>query len=211
MKETNLVKILGTVMDCSADIMMVKTTDRTFRGDEYSELHEVHADNHGFKPEDRVQFFGELKTTEGAFGPKTIIAADKNTLKKALKKDADVNIAKIIGRNPQAFQFFPRAEGKMAFGNLLVLTGEENNAQFHRGVFFGNLAHLFSRMCSKNSIVQLIGRIKNREYTDQEGESRTMLEIMTDPDRTKVLKRGVTVDEFADYDPTVGKAETMPI
>lgn len=200
MKQINVVKMCGDVLEVSEDVMKLKTIERTFNGNEYEEIHTVYCDNHGQKKGDRVKFFGSLKTIKSNLGPQTIIDADKTTLAKATKKEKSCNVAKIVGKAPQTFQFFPRAEGKMAFGNLLLLTGEETDgAQFHRGVFFGQIAHYFSRMCNRNSIVQMIGRIRNREYVDNDGESRTMLEVIVDPDQTKVLKRGKVVDEFADY------------
>lgn len=201
-KNVNLVKLLGDVVDVNSDILRIKTNETDFAGTDYEEFHEVHCNGHGKKVGDRVLLYGHMKTIDTELGPKTVIFSAAENMTKAMKKDKSKNIAKVVGMNPFSFQFFPRAEGKQAFGNLLIVSDidkDTNKGQFHRGVMFGNLATMFSRACTKRSIVSIIGRLKNREYKTDTGY-RTILEIMVDDDQGKILRRGEIIDEFADFE-----------
>jgi hypothetical protein len=193
--EFNGVRLIGTVKTVVENKALIETVNVGSDGQEYSEIHVVEGDFSKFEGK-RVNIIGRLATVDTEDGRReTIIQAQVIT--KAKKGEPDQNIAKFVGNAARSFQYFPRtADGKMAFGNLLLVNGPEDKPQFVATKAFGHLANSLNRGAVRGSKVQVVGPIRYREY-EQDGESRTALEIVAQPDLTKVLKVAKVEDPFA--------------
>ena len=190
----NAVKLVGTVEAIEGDRALFLTKNTSQDGTVYEERHVVESDK--LEVGKRYLIVGQLATVGEQGERETIIIALKAT--KAKKTDADQNIAKVVGRMAQSFQYFGRTEGgKVAFGNALMVTGPEDSPQFHRGVTFGNLANRLDREAKRGAIIQIVGPIRNRPYM-QNGEEKVSVEVIGQPDLTKVLKPAQINDPFAD-------------
>ncbi len=194
--EFNGVRLIGDVQTVVANRALVKTSNVASDGTEYSELHVVEGDFGKFEGK-KVNIIGKLATVdvEDEGRRETIIQAQ--VVAKAKKGEMDQNIAKFVGNAARGFQYFPRtADGKMAFGNLLLVNGPQDSPQFVQTKAFGHLANSLNRGAVRGSTVQVVGPIRYREY-EQDGEARTALEIVAQPDLTKVLKVAKIEDPFA--------------
>jgi len=188
----NKLILAGELIQKNDEVILMSTTETSSDGREFTEEHEVHVDKKVmFKVGDRIRVMGRLERSEDNI---TIIKAiDKITKHEG---EDDMNAARITGKAHRTFEFYPRDAGRAALGNILVTV---DNTIF-RGVAFGHLAHTLHRGCTKGSEVQLEGRLRTREYQDREGDMQSMLEIVADPDFTRVIKRAAIVDRFAELE-----------
>jgi hypothetical protein len=193
--EFNGVRLIGTVQTVVENRALIETVNVSSDGKEYAELHVVEGDFAKLEGK-KVNVIGQLSTVDTEEGRReTIVQAQVVT--KAKKGEIDQNIAKFVGNAARGFQYFPRtADGKMAFGNLLLVNGPQETPQFVQTKAFGHLANSLNRGATRGSTVQVVGPIRYREY-EQDGEARTALEIVAQPDLTKVLKVAKVEDPFA--------------
>jgi hypothetical protein len=187
--EFNGVKLVGDVLALSPTGILLETKSET---GEFSETHEVLVKPKkalkALKEGMRISLFGTLEQIE----KRTKIVADTKSITECDGEEY-VNIARLIGRTAGTFQYYAPSYGKRAFGNLLVEVG----GTLFRSVLFAALATGFDRMCKRNSTVQVQGRMRKREFSNTAGDIDSMLEIIADPDETKVLAIAQTVDPFA--------------
>lgn len=190
----NKLILAGEIVE-KGDVIMMTTTEFSSDGREFTEDHEIHfakkKDSASIKAGDKIRVMGHLKRNDDNITIIEILSPPEKH-----EDDDDLNVARIVGKAHRTFEFYPRAEGRVALGNLLVTV--ENT--IYRGVAFGHLAHTLHRNCSKGSDVQLEGRLRTREYEDRDGDMQSMLEIVADPDFTKVLKKAAIVDRFEQYE-----------
>lgn len=104
-----------------------------------------------------------------------------------------VNIGRLVGTTAGALRYLPATETQAALANALVDTG---NGLF-RVVLFEPQASLWYRLCKRNSEVFCQGRIQYRGYTDRNGDNQSMLELVADPDYTRIVSVPKANTEFA--------------
>ena len=92
-----------------------------------------------------------------------------------------------------ALHYLPATESQAALANALVDTG---NGLF-RVVLFEPQASLWYRLCKRNSEVFCQGRVQHRGYTDRNGDQQSMLELVADPDYTRIVSVPKANAEFA--------------
>ena len=188
----NGIKLVGDVLAVSSTGLLMETKSQT---GEFSETHEVLVKPKkalkALKEGMRIKLFGTLDQID----KRTKIVADAKSITECDADEGYVNLAKLIGRTAGTFQYYAPSFGKQAFGNLLI----EVKGTLFRSVLFAALATGFDRICKRNSIVQVQGRLRKREFSNNDGNTDSMLEIIADPDETKVLKVAVSVDEFAEW------------
>ena len=97
--------------------------------------------------------------------------------------DGYVNIGRLVGTTAGALRYLPATENQAALANALVDTG---NGLF-RVVLFEPHASLWYRLCKRNSEVFCQGRVQHRGYTDRNGDQQSMLELVADPDYTRIV------------------------
>jgi single-stranded DNA-binding protein len=103
------------------------------------------------------------------------------------------NIGRLVGTTAGALRYLPATESQAALANALVDTG---NGLF-RVVLFEPQASLWYRLCKRNSEVFCQGRIQHRGYTDRNGDQQSMLELVADPDYTRIISVPKANAEFA--------------
>jgi len=200
----NKLFLAGMVTGKNKSSVTMETTETTATGD-YTETHEVMAPAKLSKEVEvgnRYKVTGQLARTEDNI---TVIVADK--FEQHPDSELDLNACRITGKAHRSFEFYPRTDSQAAFGNLLV-SNEENPQLIVRGVAFQHLGHALDREAKRGSTVQIQGRIRHRPYEAQ-GEKRKMLEIICDPDFTKVLEKAVVVDLFAEEAPAEPEAAAI--
>jgi len=196
-QEFNAVKITGTV-GTQVENRALIVTENTSGEKIFQEHHVVELDDGvSLKEGKRVTVVGKFQTVEAQSGEtETIIRALKIT--KPAKDTPDQNIARVIGKAIGSFKYFPRTEGgKVAFGNLRMVTGEKDAPTYHQSVAFGNLANRLDRNAKHGAIIQIQGPVRYRPF-NKDGIERTATEVVAMPDVTKVLVEAKVNDPFAD-------------
>jgi len=107
--------------------------------------------------------------------------------------DGYCNIGRLVGTTAGALRYLPATENQAALANALVDTG---NGLF-RVVLFEPQASLWYRLCKRNSEVFCQGRVQHRGYTDRNGDQQSMLELVADPDYTRIVSVPKANAEFA--------------
>lgn len=139
-------------------------------------------------------------TLEDDGGIKTIIAIEE--MKKAKKATPDMNVGRLCGTMYNSFDLLDSNPDRKTMGWGLVQVGD----QLYRFVAFSGLAHRLANgnsrhpAAKKGAEIQVQGRLRIREY-GAEGNIRKMVEIVADPDWTKVTKEAEIIDVFADEMP----------
>jgi hypothetical protein len=189
--EFNGVKLVGDVLALSPTGILLETKSET---GEFSESHEVLVKPKkalkALKEGMKISLFATLEQIE----KRTKIVADTKSITEVDGDEDYVNIARLIGRTAGTFQYWAPSYGKRAFGNLLV----EVKGTIFRSVLFAACATGFDRICKRDSTVQVQGRLRKREFSNNAGDLDSMLEIIADPDETKVLAIAQTIDPFAE-------------
>jgi hypothetical protein len=200
-KDMNLTRLAGTVISNGKGGFGLSITEVNRNGNEFvTELQIAGSLPKGLKKGDRVEVWAQFLQGD-----------DKITRLVPVKIEAatggDLNAAKIIGRAARPFEYFDGSRGN-PFGNLLLRVG----TQFVRGVAFGFLAQRLDRSCTRDSRVQLYGRVQQREFTRSDtGEKASILEIVASPDQTRVLEMAKPVDAFENADELGAvEAESIP-
>jgi single-stranded DNA-binding protein len=107
--------------------------------------------------------------------------------------DGYVNIGRLVGTTAGALRYLPATESQAALANALVDTG----GGLFRVVLFEPQASLWYRLCKRNSEVFCQGRVQHRAYTDRNGDEQSMLELVADPDYTRIVSVPKANAEFA--------------
>ena len=107
--------------------------------------------------------------------------------------DGYCNIGRLVGTTAGALRYLPATENQAALANALVDTG---NGLF-RVVLVEPQASLWYPLCPRNSEVFCQGRIQHRGYTDRNGDQQSMLELVADPDYTRIVSVPKANAEFA--------------
>lgn len=107
--------------------------------------------------------------------------------------DGYVNIGRLVGTTAGALRYLPATDSQQALANALVDTG----GGLFRVVLFEPQASLWYRLCKRNSEVFCQGRVQNRKYIDREGDEQSMLELIADPDYTRIISVPKANAEFA--------------
>lgn len=97
----------------------------------------------------------------------------------------------------------------IATNRTYVSEGERREeADFHRVVAWGKLAELCSQLLKKGHRVFVAGRLQNRSWETQEGQSRQTTEVVIEDMILLTARNGVSpeVDEL----PAVSKEDEMP-
>jgi hypothetical protein len=197
----NKVILCGSITSVAKGTVTMETTEPSGTGDVYTEVHNITCKPGIMKDVKTGKKFKMVGSLGRNDENRTQLQAD--SFKKLDKSQPDANMARLTGIAHRSFEFYPRAEGRMAFGNLLVSVDDI----IFRGVAFGHTAHMLHRGCKRGSTVQLEGRVRAREYQDNQGDDQIMIEVVADPDYTKVLKKAVIVDDrFADLEEDQAKA-----
>lgn len=200
----NKLILAGDVVNVNKDSMTLTTMDVGSDGREFVETHEIimtKKELKEVKAGNRVRVIGHLGRDDHN---RTVIIGDTVSLHDDLQ---DINVAKLVGKAHRTFEFYPRIEGSGAFGSLLVTV----NQTIYRGTAFGHTAHMLSRQCLIGSTVRLQGRIRTREYTDRNGDTQRMTEIVAHPDFTKVLEVATIIDPFDELDKVEKKVNSAGI
>ena len=184
-KHQNILVLQGEVTLKSANGFKVMTKQTTFSGC-YEHPLDVVSDK-AVEIGERIKMKGCLEFT-GAF---TQIRATEFTA----PGDGYLNVARLVGNTAGAIRFFPADAGKNAFANLLI----ESGGSLFRTVMFEPLASLFSRLCKRGSEVCVQGRIQSREFKTRDGEKGSMLEVVADPDYTRILSVPKADDPFVGF------------
>jgi hypothetical protein len=132
----------------------------------------------------KATVFGRMDSVEVENGRVTIFRAEK--VKPTKAKSEYVNLARLVGKVARPYEFYPAAQGKRAFGNLLIKVGE----YFGAATAFRYAAQKIKNV-GRGAIMQVQGRI---EYRDN-----GFVRLVVDPEETKVLKAAEKEDPFADY------------
>lgn len=185
-KDMNLTRLAGTVISNGKGGFGMEITEVNRNGQEYkTELSIAGSLPKGMKKGDRVEVWAQFKQGEDKITRLVPVKIEKAV-------GGDLNVAKMVGRAARPFEYFDGSRGN-PFGNLLLRVG----SQFVRGVAFGFLAQRLDRSCTRDSRVQLYGRVQQREYTRTDtGEKASVLEIVALPDQTRVIEQAQPVDEF---------------
>ena len=188
----NGIKLVGDILALNSTGLLMETKSED---GEYSETHEVLVKPKkalkALKEGMRIKLFGTLDQID----KRTKIVADPKSITECDADEDYVNLAKLVGRTAGTFQYYAPSYGKQAFGNLLI----EVNDMLFRSVLFAALATGFDRLCKRNSTVQVQGRLRKREFSNRDGDTDSMLEIIADPDETKVLAVAASIDQFAEW------------
>lgn len=199
MSETiNRVLLVGSVAKYDGEKSLLLETTQTTTKKTYVESHQVTLAKalKNIEEGTMLQIHGELRNAEE--GGNHFIQATKVT--KAPKDATSQNWAQVTGRLARTFEFYPRFESKQAFGNMLIITGDDNAPVFHRGVVFQYLANKFKNTMKRGAIVELVGRIRHRQFIDDNDIERTSLEIVGDDELTLIKEAAITVNPFAAFD-----------
>ena len=200
--------LAGEVVSIGDEYMVMETVERTPSGD-YPDEHDVYFD--GEMP---VVSVGEKIQVLGKIGKDP---DDPRKLRLTAEVDnvrdydgaLDLNIAKVSGKLHRGFEYFPPAEGKRAFGNLLIVVGNEF---YIRGVVLTASACIEmkrSEQFMSGAEIELSGRLQTRPFEiNRNGvsEERVALEIVVDADKTKVLKKASDYDPFAEFEKQTAEA-----
>ena len=188
MEERNLVNLAGEIVELNGTQGILKTTrklERDGETTEYEDFHPVNFGKKGLKVGQRVNLFGNLVSVDSG----KVVKAIPKSIKKLKKNEPDANEALIIGTMASDIRAYPAKPGKMGYANLLLkAAGEMVNA-----VAFAYLATKLntdspeSPKARRGALVQILGRLRHREYENQEGAMVTVHEVVA-LDGTEVLK-----------------------
>lgn len=78
---------------------------------------------------------------------------------------------------------------------------KKEEAEFHNIVAFGKLADIISRYMSKGSLIFIVGRIKTRNWTDQQGQKHWKTEIIAEEMQMGPKSSGVSGGGGNNYQP----------
>jgi hypothetical protein len=184
-KHQNMLVLQGEVVAKSPTGFTVMTKQSTFSGT-YEHPLAVVSDK-AVEIGERIKLKGALEFT----GSITQIKATEF----AAAGEGYLNVARLVGSTAGAIRFFPADSGKNAFANLLI----ESGGALYRTVMFEPLASLFARLCKRGSEVIVQGRLQNREYVTRDGDPGSMLEIVADPDYTRILSVPKADDPFLGF------------
>jgi len=173
--------------ECTAnhgDCLEIRTIARTPRAD-YPADHMVWLDEPvDTQVGDRVAVIGRV--AEDPNDPRGIRLQAENVAD--YEEKLDMNFCEVSGEMAQPFQYFPSAEGKRAFGNILLVV--DGDFYMRGAVLTAAAATFISRSPTIKSgcELQMAGRIQTRQF-EQNGEERESLEIVVDTDKLKVLRK----------------------
>ena len=202
MDNFNGVLITGDVTSVAKTGFNVITKNVATDGTEYTDEHQVTCKGKNpdwLKTGARIEFKAKLAVKDKRTGIVTI----PKDMRKAGNKVGYMNLARLIGEIRHPFRYLPPTTDKQAIGNMLVTVEE----QLFRGTCWGTMAMALKRLFTKGTMVQVQGRLQQREYINRAGDPDSMLEIVCDEEKTKVLVPAANIDEFADFD----AGETVPI
>jgi len=190
--------LAGEVVAKGGDIVSVETTERTPGGD-YPDTHDVYFEDGA--PDShigsRIQLVG--KVAKDPDDPRTLrLTADTDNVRD-YDGNLDINIGKVSGKLHRGFEYFRPKEDKRAFGNLLLVVDEDF---YMRGVVLTAPACMEIKEAGTyltGAEIEIQGRLQTRPFESQ-GEKRIALEIVVNPDKTKILKDASLDDAFADFD-----------
>jgi hypothetical protein len=199
-KMMNIVKLRGTVDSVKDGFLTLLVQPKNPRGGHYHNLIPVIAVDHLPKAKlkglagKRIEMVGQVENVQD--GPfRSVFRPFKEHFELTSEK-TDLNVAKMVGETPTDIDHRPRMGAKRAFANALLLVGRT----FINGVAFTALAAKLERGCPRGSILQIGGRLNWREWEDEELGWQETLEVVADSSLTKVIKRGVIVDELKDME-----------
>lgn len=201
-KMLNIVKLRGTVDSVKDGFLTLLVQPPNPRGGHYQNVIPAIAIDHLPKNRikglagKRVEMVGRVENASGDNSPfRSYLRPFKDHF--ALTKDEhDLNVAKMVGETPREIDHRPRQGAKRAFANAMLLIGQT----FINGVAFTALAAKLDRECPRGSTLQLGGRLNWREWEDEELGWQETLEVVADSSLTRVIKRGVVVDELKDLE-----------
>jgi len=186
-KKQNACVIQGEVITKDSDGFTVLTKQTVFSG-----TYDNKVTFSPLNPETRPVEIGErvrIKASMVFDGEKTKLVP----LEFGTPSDGYVNIGRLVGTTAGALRYLPATESQAALANALVDTG---NGLF-RVVLFEPQASLWYRLCKRNSEVFCQGRVQHRGYTDRNGDQQSMLELVADPDYTRIVSVPKANAEFA--------------
>ncbi len=192
MQEMNRLMLAGTVISKDKTEVELETSELSFDGsEEYSHFHPVKMSEKNLKAVKKgmkIKVLGKFVNDDKRRGAIEATSVTPNYI------GSDVNKGELIGKAYRSFQFFPTtADGKQAFGNVVVML---EDGVMIRGVCFTPTCHRFNRDCTTGSLVQVLGRIQHRPYTDRLGNEVRAIEIVGDDDFTNVLESVELVNPF---------------
>ncbi len=90
-----------------------------------------------------------------------------------------------LGNNPEIFQFEngkKKATISVATNESYINSNKEKitNTQWHNVVFFGKTAEIIEKYLQKGKEVAISGKLNYRDYTDKDGNTRYITEIVGD-------------------------------
>lgn len=196
--------IAGEIVSTGDEMLVLETVERTPGGD-YPDEHDVYFEN-GVPTVtlgEKAQILGRVE--QDPIDPRKLRLTANASDVRDYDKKLDMNIAKVSGKLHRGFEYFPPAEGKRAFGNLLIIVEE---TFYMRGVILTAPACMKMDREGKfttGAEIEIQGRIQTRPFESQ-GEERIALEIVVDPDKTRVLVEAKDYDPFAEYEESLKEA-----
>ena len=210
-QKRNAVSLIGDVV--SVDVKgrtIVLLTKQSRQSGTYEDLHHVIVPNMAFlkklKEGQKLRILAQLDRNDEAFS--TQIVADPKNISIGKKSDGYDNEAELVGDVPYSAAMLPADEGKISLANLAIEVG----GKVFNGVAFRQLATIFDRTWHKGAMARLKGRLRRREFTNNDGDEITAVEIVAeDKALTRVLKSALKEDKFGDFGVVDGeKEETAP-
>lgn len=107
-----------------------------------------------------------------------------------------------LGQNPEV-RYMPNGN---CVANITLATSEAgykdkntgqvvNNTEWHRVVFFGKIAEVVERHCTKGTQIYVEGKLKTRKWKDQQGQEKYTTEIIVDAFSGEMKMLGSRKDE----------------
>jgi hypothetical protein len=195
----NAVRLVGDVMDIDEKTRMIQLLTKQVRqSGTYEDQHRVLVPDAKvlgkLKPGRRIGLMGRLDRSDEKFS--TIIVAAPKTIVSAKKSEGYDNICQLVGPVPFSAGMLPADDGKVSLANLAIEVG----GKIFNGVAFRQLAAIYDRTWLKGAIGQLMGRLRTREFVDNEGNLQTSIEIVAEDKReTRVLRKAVVEDRFGSF------------
>lgn len=201
-KERNAAMIRGDVLEAEDGTLTVEIKSTSGRdGTEYAERltiwHNLDLPK-SVKPGKRVEIIAKLDQV--GEGPDKLTILQAKSVKPVSKDDGYENFAMLTGLL-KFKDVRSAAAGKKPWGYILVALGEK----LFRGTIFNQLVPTFQREARRDSVIELAGRLRDREYLTDSGGKSSMLEIIADPDETVIKsvpesKKNMLADMFDDED-----------
>jgi len=195
-KLRNAVKLAGDVTKIEGTTVTIKTVQARLSG-EYSDEHTVEIPDQSvvntLKVGKKVLLMGRLERTAGKYSTRVVADVATVTTKGI---PGYINIAVISGQIPMTAQVLPAVDGKVGIANLAI----EFAGKIFNGVAFRQLATMYGRVWRRGAVGQLMGRLRQREFIDNNGDTCRAVEIVVeDQYETRVLKPAEAADQFGDY------------